>query len=122
MSRQPSLLVTLVGKSSLLKEGVGKILRAANFRILASSSSAQAGPSRKSPDRQLLLFVQTGSDFEGMVEQVGSFRSRHPGARRAIVADSYRPDQLISVFRAGANGYFVDVMTSDAFLKSIDLV
>jgi two-component system nitrate/nitrite response regulator NarL len=38
------------------------------------------------------------------------------------VADRYRPDELISAFRAGANGCFVDVMTGDVFVRSLELV
>jgi DNA-binding NarL/FixJ family response regulator len=123
MSRQPSFLVTLVGKNSLLKEGIEKILRSANFRILPSSSSAQVRPARKSlQDRQLLLIVQAGDEFDGLIKQIVFFRSQHPAGRIAIVADCYRLDQLVSVFRAGAHGYFVDLMRSDAFVKSIELI
>ena len=39
-----------------------------------------------------------------------------------IVADHYRLSELVSAFRAGANGYFVDVITCDAFIKSIEVV
>jgi two-component system nitrate/nitrite response regulator NarL len=38
------------------------------------------------------------------------------------VADHYRLDELVSAFRAGANGYFVDIMTCDVFIKSMELV
>jgi two-component system nitrate/nitrite response regulator NarL len=38
------------------------------------------------------------------------------------VADHHRLDELVSAFRAGANGYFVDVMTCDAFIKSMELL
>jgi two-component system nitrate/nitrite response regulator NarL len=38
------------------------------------------------------------------------------------VADQYRLGELISAFRAGANGYFVDIMTCDVFTKSMELV
>jgi two-component system nitrate/nitrite response regulator NarL len=38
------------------------------------------------------------------------------------VADHYRLDELVSAFRAGANGYFADVMTCDAFIKSMELL
>jgi two-component system nitrate/nitrite response regulator NarL len=38
------------------------------------------------------------------------------------VADHYRLDELVSALRAGANGYFVDVMTCDAFIKSMELL
>src|SRR5439155_22570026 len=42
--------------------------------------------------------------------------------RIAVLADDCQLNQLVSAFRAGANGYFVDVMTCDVFIKSLDLV
>ena len=40
------------------------------------------------------------------------------------MADHYRLvlGELVSAFRAGANGYFADVMTCDVFIKSMELV
>jgi two-component system nitrate/nitrite response regulator NarL len=70
----------------------------------------------------LFLVVHTGDDFDAAVEQIELFRDQHPGGRIAIVADHYRLDELISAFRAGANGYFADVMTCDVFIKSMELV
>jgi two-component system nitrate/nitrite response regulator NarL len=40
----------------------------------------------------------------------------------AIVANHYRPAELALAFRAGASGYFVNVNSCDAFIKSIELV
>ena len=40
MPRQRSFAVILVGKSTLLREGLAEILRAANFRIMTSLSNA----------------------------------------------------------------------------------
>jgi DNA-binding NarL/FixJ family response regulator len=50
------------------------------------------------------------------------FRNRHPDRRIAIVADHYRLKDLTAAFRAGANGYFVNVITCDRFVKSVELV
>ncbi len=47
---------------------------------------------------------------------------QYPDGRVAVVADHYRLDELVSAFRAGANGYFVDVMTCDVFIRSLELV
>ena len=124
MLRQHSFAVILVGRSILLREGLARILRAANFRILASVSSADdLRPSKATLHLPLLyLIVHTGDDFDIALEQIALFRNRRPDARIAIVADHYWLNELTSAFRAGANGYFVNVITCDRFIRSIELV
>ena len=121
MRGQRSFAVILVGKSILLREGLARILRAANFRILASVSSADdLRPSKAKLHLPLYLIIHTGDDFDISLDAV--FRNRHADARIAIVADHYRLNELTSAFRAGANGYFVNVITSDRFIRSLELV
>jgi DNA-binding NarL/FixJ family response regulator len=123
MRRQQSFATVLIGKSILIREGIARILRAANFRTLASVACADdLPPGTLQPDQLLFLIVHTGDDFDVVLEQIELLRDNHPSARIAIVADHYRLDELVSAFRAGANGYFVDVMTCDVFIKSIELV
>src|SRR6267154_6708587 len=123
MRWRQSFATILVGKSILLREGLASILRSANFHILASVSCADDLLASKLQQQQpLFIVVHTGDDFAAAVEQIELFRARHPGGRIAIVADHYMLDELISAFRAGANAYFVDVMTCDAFIKSMELV
>src|SRR5260221_13195441 len=123
MRRQQSFAIVLVGKSNLLREGLARILRSANFRIVASVSCADdLLPSKLQLHQPLFLVVHTGDDFDAAVEQIELFRDQHPGSRIAIVADHYRLGELVSAFRAGANGYFVDILTCDAFIKSLELV
>jgi len=126
MRKRQSFATILVGKSILLREGLARILRSANFRILASVSCADDLPStlqlQLELPQPLFLVVHTGDDFDAAVEQIELFRDQYPDGRIAIVADHYRLGELVSAFRAGANGYFVDVMTCDVFIKSIELV
>ena len=123
MLRQRSFAVILVGQNILLREGLAEILRAANFRIVASVSNADdLRPSKAKLHLPLYLIVHTGDDFDIALEQIALFRNRHPDARIAIVADHYRLNELASAFRAGANGYFVNVITCDRFIRSIELV
>jgi DNA-binding NarL/FixJ family response regulator len=122
MRKRHSFATTIVGKSSLLREGIAKILRSANFRILASVSSADDLPGKVEADHPLFLIVHTGDDFDFVTGQIEFFRDSYPDGRIAIVADRYRPDQLISAFRVGANGCFVDVMTCDVFIRFLELV
>src|SRR5882672_10743172 len=103
MSRRRSLATILVGKSILLREGIARILRSANFRILASVSCADnLLPSKLQLHEPLFLVVHTGDDFDAAVEQIELFRDQHPGGRIAVVADHYRLCELVSAFRAGA--------------------
>ena len=123
MRRRQSFVTVLIGKSVLIREGIARILRAANFRTLASVSCADDLPLGKFQSQHVLvLIVHTGDDNDPMVEQVQFLRERHPKARIAIVADHYRLDEMVATFRAGANGYFIDVMTCDVFVKSLELV
>ena len=123
MRWRQSFATILVGKSILLREGLAGILRSADFRILASVSCADdLLASKLQQQQQLFIIVHTGDDFAAAVEQIELFREQHPGGRIAIVADHHRLDELVSAFRAGANGYFVDVMTCDAFIKSMELL
>src|SRR6202045_1361410 len=123
MRRRRSFATILVGKSILLREGLARILHSADFRILASVSCVDdLLPSKLQPHQPLFLVVHTGDDFDAAVEQIELLRDQHPGGRIAIVADHYRLGELVSAFRAGANGYFVDVMTCDVFIKSMELV
>jgi DNA-binding NarL/FixJ family response regulator len=123
MPRQQCVATILVGKSILLREGLARILRSANFRIAASVSCANdLLPSKPQLHETLFLIVHTGDNFDAAIEQIGIIRDRYPARRIAIVADRYRLGELVSAFRAGANGYFVDVMTCDVFIKSMELV
>ena len=123
MRRQQSFATVLIGKSVLIREGIARILRAANCRTFASVSCADDLPPGKLQLQQLLfLIVHTGDDFDVTLEQIELLRDKHPTGRFAIVADHYRLADLASAFRAGANGYFVNAMTCDLFIKSIELV
>lgn len=123
MKRRQSFATILVGKSILLREGLARILRSANFRILASVSCADdLHPSKLQLHQPLFLIVHSGDHFDATVEQIELLRDRHPGGRIAIVADHYRLGELVSAFRAGANGYVVNIMTCDVLIKSMELV
>ncbi|MBO4227698.1 response regulator transcription factor [Bradyrhizobium neotropicale] len=123
MRMRQSFATILIGKNVLLREGLSRILRTANFRIQASASCADdLIPSSLQRYQPLFLIIRTGDDFDFTVEQIELVRAQYPNGRIAIVADHYRPTELVLAFQAGANGYLVDVTTCDAFINSIELV
>ncbi len=123
MPKRNSLASILVGQNSLLRDGVAKILRSANFRVSVSVYRTDRFLTCKtSPRKALFLLVHTDEAFDEVAEQISLIRRNHPDGRIAVIADRYRLDELVSAFRAGANGYFIDVMACDVFIKSIELV
>ena len=121
--KRNSLASILVGRGSLLRDGIAKILRSANFRVSVSVSRTDKFlTSKASPRKALFLLVHTDDVFDEVAEQISLIKQNHPDGRIAVIADRYRLDELVSAFRAGANGYFIDVMACDVFIKSIELV
>jgi DNA-binding NarL/FixJ family response regulator len=123
MGQRYSFATILVGKNSLRREGIARVLRCAHFRILASLSYADELPNCKLQSCELLLLnVRSEDDSTSSIEHIQLFKNRYPDGRVAVVADRYRLDELVSAVRAGATGYFVDAMNCDDFIKSLELV
>ena len=119
--RRQSFATVLIGKNILVREGIARILREDHFQILASVSSVDELPSTLQSLQLLFLITQAGDDFDLAVEHIRLVRDQHPDGRIAIVSNHDRPVELVSAFRAGASGYFVNV-SCDAFIRSIELM
>jgi two-component system, NarL family, nitrate/nitrite response regulator NarL len=123
MMRRRDFAIILVGERGLLREGIERILRSANFRIRASIAPGdELMASQIEADQLLFVIVHTGDDFDVIVEQVEFLRNHHSNARVALVATRYRLDDVVAAFRAGINGYFADVTSCEVFAKSVELV
>jgi DNA-binding NarL/FixJ family response regulator len=121
--RRRSFATVLVGPSVLLREGLTKILSAADFRIIASASCIDdLVPTVLPPHRPILLVIDVGHDLNAAVGQIELFKQRHPTGHVAVVADHGQPNDIVSVFRAGANAFFIKIARCDTFIKSLELV
>jgi two-component system nitrate/nitrite response regulator NarL len=119
----PAIATALVGPNALLREGLARILTSAGFRVLASASStddliASAGPKR----RAALLIIDAADDLKASVRQVELFRTWSPDGRVAVLGDRDYPNDIVSIFRAGANAYFTKDAPCDALIKYLELV
>jgi two-component system, NarL family, nitrate/nitrite response regulator NarL len=122
MKRVP-IGTVLVGPSALLREGLGRILSAAGFRILASVSLVSDPALSSLPQEQpILLIIDVSDDFDAALGLIEAFKRQYPAGRVAILDHQQRLTQMLSAFRAGANAYLVKVATCDAFIKSLELV
>src|SRR5262245_61524427 len=119
--RQRRFATVLVGKCALLREGLTRILSAADFHIVASTSCVDDLVLASLPQQQtMLLVIDAGEDLDSASGQVHLFKSRHPAARVAVLADHNQPLDILSAFRAGANAFFIKVTRCDAIIKSLE--
>jgi two-component system nitrate/nitrite response regulator NarL len=70
----------------------------------------------------ILLIIDSDGDPRAIAEQIDAFKHQLPTGRIAVLADQYVFPWMLSAFRAGANAYFLKSVTSDAFIKALELV
>ena len=120
MRRRPFATI-LVGQSALLREGLARILSAADFRIIGSGARVQ-DVTQTSQHQSLLLIINVGDAPDVAVAEIELFKEQHPSGRVAVLADHYPLPDMVSAFAAGANLYFANSVSCDAFIKALELV
>jgi two-component system nitrate/nitrite response regulator NarL len=113
----------LAGPNVLLREGLARILGAANFRVVASVPHVcDALATSLSRHQSILLIIDSGDDPDAVVTQMGLFKEQHPSGRIAVLSGHYRLGDMVSAFQAGANVYFAKLVNCNAFMKALELV
>ena len=120
MRRRPFATV-LVGQSALLREGLARILSSADFRVIGSGVRVQ-DVIHISQDQSLLLIIDVGDEPDAAVAEIDLFKEQHPSGRVAVLADHYPLPDMVSAFAAGANLYFANSVSCDAFIKGLELI
>ncbi|MGA2494114.1 MAG: response regulator transcription factor [Roseiarcus sp.] len=113
----------IIEPNGLIREGLARILRASRFRIVVVEPALDdIVLNALSKQRDILLIIGSGDDHHAMIEQIELFKASKPDGRVAVVTDRQHPSEALAAFRAGVNAYFARGTTSDAFIKSLDLV
>jgi len=121
--RTVPIMTVLVGANVLLREGLARILSAADFSISASTFCADDHVlSTLAQEQPILLVIDVGDDFDAGLRQIESFKRRYPGGRVVVLADQYELTEMVSAFRMGANAYLTKVASGETFIKSLELV
>ena len=119
-----SFATVLVGSCALFREGLARILSAAEFRIASATSHVQdVAPGSLPQDQPILLIIDVGTDQAATIKDIRLFKGQFPTARVALVAnhDQLSDSNIVAAFRAGADAYFLKP-SCDTFIKSLELV
>jgi DNA-binding NarL/FixJ family response regulator len=116
-------MTVLVEPKALIREGLVSILHSARFQILMSAVSIdKLVHGSLAQYESVLLILGSGVDPASATRQIELFRKENQRGRAVVLADQYDASDVISAFRAGASGYLVKVTTSEALIKSLELV
>jgi two-component system nitrate/nitrite response regulator NarL len=119
-----SFATVLVGSCALFREGLARILSAAEFRIASATSHVlDVAPGSLPQDQPILLIIDVGTDQAATIKDIRLFKGQYPTARVALVAnhDQLSDSNIVAAFRAGADAYFLKP-SCDTFIKSLELV
>src|SRR5215211_249182 len=121
--RRRNIAIVLIVRSTLLREGLARILSASEFRIVGSAPCVFDLVLRSPQEVHSILFiVDVADDLEAATAEIKLLKAQYPAGRVAVVA---RHDQLRDptiLFRAGVNVCVGNFATCDALLKTLELV
>lgn len=121
MTTRPPFGTVLVGRNALLREGLARILGSAHFHVLASAPDLD-DLSPALPSGAQLLIIDVDNDLAAVSAKLELLKQAYPAMRLVILAGRLEPNAIASAFKAGADGCFVEIATSEAFIKSLELV
>lgn len=108
----------------MFREGLVRILSAADFHVVAAGSSiADISPDQVPHDQPVLLVIDVSNDQAAVLTEIELFKQRYPNERIALLADDQQldDDEILAAFRAGILAYFAKP-NCDTFLKCLELV
>jgi two-component system nitrate/nitrite response regulator NarL len=121
------IITVLVVPQTLLREGLASLLATTHYKPVMSVSCVGELARGRQPDTEKALFVVSrdaltkgGQDM--MVPDLHQLKDNHPDSRVLVLSDTFNFADVVAALRAGANGYVMNTLTSEALVKSLDLV
>ena len=122
-----NILTILVVPKTLVREGLASLLGCTRYRPDVSLSGMDELDQAPPPnDRDLLFIVSRDalmkSNRDPALPELKALRQQYPDSKLLLLSDSFNLADVVAALRAGANGYLMNTLTSDALVKSLDLV
>ena len=113
----------LLGPSGAWRQRLARIMSRAGLHIIGSATHfGELDLSSLPPRHSAFVVVAAGNDHAAAIKQVRLSRRQWPTARIAVVTNKCPPAAIILAFRAGANGYCINIPSSRVLIKFLELV
>jgi two-component system nitrate/nitrite response regulator NarL len=113
----------IVGSNNLFREGLIRILIGENFIILDAVAHIDGAVLDVMAMHDSILFIiDAGEGSNAVLDQIRLIKARNPKWCAVVLDHVNQLPSAISVYRAGASAYLVNVATPVAFIKILELV
>lgn len=120
---QPTVPTFLIEPSTLLREGLKRILAETAYNPVASSGSLNGALSAWSRnDNPFLVILDATRDHGEACSQIQDLKEQWNSARVIMLVDHYDLKQILSAYQAGADAYLMKSVSCDVLVKTLDLV
>jgi two-component system, NarL family, nitrate/nitrite response regulator NarL len=121
------IITVLVAPKTLLREGLASLLASTHYKPAMSVSCVEELARGRTPAADKALFVVsrdalTRGGQDVMADELHLLKDYHPGSRVLVLSDTFNFADVVTALRAGANGYVMNTLSSEALVKSLDLV
>ena len=114
--------VALLGRNSIVREGLRRILDDENFHVIQSVEHPDSLLSIHADVPEPLLIVMDGGADHDDLDNLRSLQRRFPEARFVLLSDSFDFDAMVRAFRLGVHGYIVKEISCKQLVGSLQLV
>jgi len=116
------LSAVVVGKNSLAREGLRRILAEENFSVQASVESGTSFLLANAEDESPNLFILDNSTADHLESELEALNTSFPKSRKVVLSDQFDLDEVVEAFKFGVDGYIVKEISCEALMKSLRLV
>jgi two-component system nitrate/nitrite response regulator NarL len=113
-------LIHLIDPNTLFREGLKRLVEAGGFGVVAESGTLTEALAHASFPR--LVIVDPLPAGPEVLSRFRELRHRAPDSRLLILTASLEPRRLSDLLQAGADGYLLKDMSSEALVQSLRLL
>ncbi len=116
------LTIVLVHPSRLFTEGLASLLKDTHYNIVHQLAGSDSAFLQEGNLDGKVVFIVGGRTPSEIVEIVKSIRGRLRSAYILVINASTGPNDVMAALEAGADGYLRDAISSQTFVRVIELI
>lgn len=116
-----AISVCLVGKESVIKEGVKSLLSRNDFNVMADYEDLSGISLEKGESQNAQLVVSIDEDSDGLSGNIHKLKGIYTQSRIVIISGNPETSVIMSAFDAGVDGLILKDISCDGLIGSLKL-